>query len=115
MLRRGKHIVTVRTAETKLGPRGQIVEEWHDAGTFRANIQPVSSSEREAIGVNVETVYRLLYFPQVHGSPWPGGAYSRITWNGREYDQLGEAMLSSMSSRTGHVRILMKARGSGVK
>lgn len=115
-LRNGKHTVTVSTATTVQGNRGQLVQQWSEGQTFQVNVQPLSSTEREAIGLAVETVYRIKYFPQQHGGkPWPGGAYTRITWNGREYDQLGEATISSMSERTGHTKILMRARSSEVK
>lgn len=115
-LRHGVHTVTVRPTVKTMGPRGELVASLGEPVEYSVNVQPVSSSEAESLGMQVSTLYRVKYFPQAHGGvPWVGGAYSRITWNGREFDQQGEAMVSSMSPRTGHVKILMAARSSAVK
>lgn len=114
-LRRGVHTVQVQESKTEYVD-GRKKSTLGQPTTYRVNVQPVSTAEREALGLSVDTVYRVKYWPQLHGNiPWVGGAYSRITWNGREFDQHGEALLSSMSPRTGHVKILMTARTSEVK
>lgn len=115
-LRKGRHKVTVRQAVESTNSRGAIVQSWGEPVEYSVNVQPVSTAEAESLGLTVNTVYRLKYWPNEHGGvPWVGGAYSRITWDGREFDQQGEAMVSSMSPRTGHVKVLMSARGSEVK
>lgn len=114
-LRKGKHVVSVRPAAATVNSRGAIVQTWGEPFEYSVNVQPLSSSEVEDLGLKVPTAYRVKYWPGEHGGmPWFGGAYSRITWNGREFDQQGEAMLSSMSPRTGHVKVIMTARSSGV-
>lgn len=115
-LTRGVHTVTVTPRIETIGPRGAIVQSFGQPQKFQCNVKPASTDEREAVGVTVETVYRIKYFPQAHGGkPWAGGTYSRITWDGREFEQIGEGLISSRSPRTGHVKILMKARSSTVK
>lgn len=115
-LRKGKHVVSVRTAVETVDDRGAIVQTWGRPVEYSVNVQPLSSSEVEAFGLKVSTAYRVKYWPQEHGGKqWVGGAYSRISWDRREYDQQGEAMLSSMSPRTGHVTVIMTARTSGVR
>lgn len=115
-LRKGKHTVAVQAMEEEITSRGLVVQKPGAVVTLSVNVQPLQSAEAESIGVSVSTSYRLKYFPNAHGGvPWPGGAYSRITWQGREYDQVGEATLSSMSSTTSHYRVVMKARESQVK
>ncbi|WP_346843738.1 hypothetical protein [uncultured Rothia sp.] len=116
-LRKGRHVVTVQPMhEDTYGSRGAVVQRLGAPVPYQVNVQPLSSSEIEEIGLKVATAYRVKYWPQEHGGvPWAGGPYSRITWDGREFDQQGEAMLSSMSDVTGHVRVVMTARGTEVK
>ena len=123
-LRRGVHTVTVRPMVETVGARGGVVQSLGDPVEVQVNVQPVSTSEVESLssalgtvkGLSVGATYRVKYFPREHGGvPWPGGAYSRITWQGREYDQQGEGLVSSMSSVTGHVKVIMTARSSAVK
>lgn len=79
-----------------------------DSVTVRCNVQPVSAEESQALGLSTATVYRVKYFPGEHGgATWPGGPYARITWRGREFEQRGDALESSMSPRTAHVKVLM--------
>lgn len=115
-LRKGRHTVSVRPAFTEVTDRGALVQRWAEPEAFQVNVQPVSTAEAEALGLTVATVYRIKYWPQEHdGKPWAGGPYSRITWNGREYDQQGDPMESSMSATTGHTKVLMTARASEVR
>lgn len=115
-LRKGKHLVTVRPAYEEVSDRGLLVQRWGVAETYHVNVQPVSTVEAESLGLSVTTTYRIKYWPQAHGGkPWIGGAYSRIIWEGNEYDQQGDPMVSVMSPVTGHVKVFMTARASQVK
>lgn len=106
-VRRGVHEVQVRRVietDSPYGPERHVT----DPVSVQCNVQPVSAEESQALGLSAATVYRLKYFPGEHGgAPWPGGPYSRITWQGREYEQRGDALESSMSPRTAHVKVLM--------
>ena len=113
-LKRGIHTVTVTPISTTNGPYGP--EEPADPVTITCNVQPVSSTERQALGLETSTVYRIRYFPSAHGqAPWPGGPYSLIEWQGRTYHQKGEALTSTMSPRTASVKILMVTQETEVK
>lgn len=112
----GVHTVDVVTRREVMTDRGPVVQEDGIPVTYKVNVQPVSTAEREALGVGVSTVYRIKYFPQAHGGkPWSGGPYSKIIWNGGTYEQLGDPLISSMSPRTGHVKVLMAAQQSEVR
>ena len=106
-VRRGVHEVQVRRVvqtDSPYGPERHVT----DPVTVQCNVQPVNAEESQALGLSTATVYRLKYFPGEHGgAPWPGGPYSRITWRGREFEQRGDALESSMSPRTAHVKVLM--------
>lgn len=114
-LRKGKHRVILIPRREQLSDRGLLVQTDGDPVEYQVNVQPSSTSERQALGITTDTVYRLKYFPQMHGGkPWVGGPYSRILWEGKEYEQLGDPMLTSMSPQTGHVKVMMKAKWSEV-
>jgi len=49
-------------------------------------------------------------------SKWPGGIRSIVEYEGREYDQVGEAKIFKRGSRrTHHFVVRIKARGAEVK
>lgn len=106
-VRRGVHEVQVRRVietDSPYGPERHVT----DPVTVQCNVQPVSAEESQALGLSTATVYRAKYWPGEHGgTPWPGGPYSRIIWRGREFEQRGDALESSMSPRTAHVKVLM--------
>ncbi|WP_461024676.1 hypothetical protein [Thalassiella azotivora] len=77
----------------------------------RGVVQPVQADELQALGAaQTETVYRFI-----GRGPWPGGVHSTVTWDGREWDQLGEAKVYSTGRRTGHIDVLLRARTSEVR
>lgn len=85
---------------------------------LRCNVHPVSAVEREALGLQALTAYRIKYHrtgAPGQSVPWPGGPRSVIVWNGRRFEQQGEALLSSMSPRTGHETIVMQAVSTEVR
>ena len=113
-LRKGVHTVTVTPVQPSAGPYGP--EEPATHVMVRCNVQPVSSKEAAGLAEGVQTVYRVKYFHQEHGqAPWPGGPYSRIEWDGRVFEQRGEAILSSMSATTSHYKVLIVDPSAEVK
>lgn len=76
--------------------------------TVRGSVQPVSAEEAESLGVQAATSYRFI------GREWPGGVHSTAVWEGRTFDQQGEARRYSMSPRTAHVDVILTARSSEV-
>lgn len=113
-LRHGVHTVTVTPVLESDGPYAE--ETLGEPVTVRCNVQPVSAAERQDLGLTTTTAYRIKYFHPVHGGkPWPGGPYSKIDWQGRRFEQRGEALLSSMSPRTAHYKIIMVSQASEVR
>lgn len=113
-LRRGVHEVAVTPIKASDGPYGP--EGHGEPVTVRCNVQPVSTEEAQDMGVSTVTAYRVKYFPGEHGGMgWPGGPYSRVTWRGRVFEQRGDALVSSMSPRTAHVKIIIVDPSSEVR
>lgn len=72
----------------------------------RGIVQPISAEEAEALGQVVTTVYRLLC------RSFPAGGFSRVEWDGREWDVVGEpARQRGVSMATRNVSVLLRARG----
>jgi len=69
------------------------------------HIEKVSTEEATALNSQVATVYRVI-----GRGPWPGGAKSIVKWMGRDWDQLGEAMVYGNGRRTQHFDVLIQAR-----
>lgn len=70
-----------------------------------APTKPVSEAVQTGLGEQVRTNLRVL-----GRGPWPGGPYSEVIWEGRVYDQEGEAAVYSMSARTQHFSVVLTAR-----
>lgn len=102
----GRHTVTV-TPKVAAGKDSVNGTRYVD-GTpvlVKCNVQPIGTDEANNIDLQVHTVYRV-----VGRGAWPGGSKATISWNGRPFDQLGEALVYSMSPRTGHYELLMQAQ-----
>ena len=99
LLTSGPHVVTVTPRPGIRGGRYNTFQ--------RADGTPVKvrgwMSERDA---------SFLFLAPL---PWPGGPHSRVTWEGREFDQQGPARRSTRSPRTAHVEVTLTARSQEVK
>ena len=42
--------------------------------------------------------------------PWPGGPHSLVTWDGRDFDQVGEPLTRRASAGVEHVEVTLRAR-----
>ncbi len=73
----------------------------------RAVVQPLTAVERVDLGLATETTRKVLT-PE----HWPGGLHSRITWDGRDWDQVGEARTYVTGRRSQHDEVVIKARGT---
>jgi uncharacterized protein YfaS (alpha-2-macroglobulin family) len=71
--------------------------------TYRAVVQPISSTENADGGFNTETRYRLrlINYPNILG------AQSQIEWDGKRYSLFGDAMIYNGSPRTAHVEYVI--------
>lgn len=73
--------------------------------TVRGRVQPANAEETTQRGFGVGTYYRFI------GRTFPDGAWSRVEWDGRDWDVEGEPLWSRGSEATRHVTVMLKARG----
>ncbi len=106
LLDRAPHTLTVTPKILETDRYGGTKTVDGEPVEVRGSVQPVSSEESGALGVQVDTTYRFI------GRTWPGGPHSTALWDGRTFDQQGEARRYSMSPRTAHVDVLLTARGA---
>lgn len=106
----GRHRLQVQTARrggtSKYG-NAQIT--YKDPVEVSGNVQAVSSEEIASLGMQTKSVYRVL------ARSWPGGPYSRIFWEGKMFEQRGEARWFTRSAATYHCEVLMVAAGVEIK
>jgi hypothetical protein len=105
---RPRHKITVQPYREQAGSVGQ--KEHVPDGlplTVRCNVHLYSSSELVSFGVRefVDGIIHV-YPPQT----WPWDEYTRITYDGVEYDQDGAAIHKKMSRSTEHYEISIRKR-----
>lgn len=111
ILDRGKHSVTVVPQVTTTDEYGGIVTTDGPPVTVSGcQVQPTTAEESDSLGMQATTIYRVI-----GRGPWPGGIVSRVEWDGREWDQIGEARQYTNGRRTGHFDTLIRARSAEVK
>lgn len=106
LLDRPRHSVTVtEVASTTENPYGGDQPVYTAPTSVKCTVVPVSAPQEIAnLGVQAITTYKIF------ARTWPGGIHSIITWNGRMFDQVGEAEFWDVSPRTSHYEVLMQAR-----
>lgn len=105
MLRRGRHVVTVQNYTTARSERGHRLPEPAGAPvTVACNVQPSHSDEDTDAGLQAILTLRIT------ASTWPGDINSRITYDGHEYDTVGEPMVHAMSRRTAYIEVIARRR-----
>lgn len=78
---------------------------------FEASGASGAQNERSALGgPQADSQYRVT-----GRGPWPGGTHSEVAWNGRIWDQVGEAKVYSVSRRTSHFDARIEVRTAEVK
>ena len=77
--------------------------------SVRCSVQPLSTDEATALGVTINTACTVI------ARSWPGGPYSRVTWQGRQWYQHGETAQHRMSPRTAHDRAVVLAQTAVVR
>jgi hypothetical protein len=98
--------------EVTLTPETESTDEYGNVGRSASGtpvpvtcrVQPLTAAESVAIGQQVNTVYRLI------AREWPAGAFAGVTWDGRDWDILGEPKRSRGGPATQHVTVLIRAR-----
>ena len=108
LLDRGPHVVQVETATPGKGIYNERTFTYAAPVVVRCSVQPVRAEEAAVFGVTPDTAYR------VRCRSWPGGMYSRVTWQGRTWFQHGETQHHTMSPRTAHDAALIVAQAAEV-
>lgn len=72
----------------------------------RGWMRPVSAEERQALGQQSATTYRLF------ARDIPGGPWARVSWDGRDFDAVGEPLVHDSAGVTSldHMTVLLAAR-----
>lgn len=110
LLDRGPHAVTVTPMVEVKDSMGTTLEPGDPIHVGGVALQPVSAEEAEALGVQARTSYTLI-----GRGDWPGGVNSTVTvtagpYEGRTFDQSGEARIYGMSPRTAHYDVTLTSR-----
>lgn len=106
----GRHSLTVWPATVGAPDRyGRKVHAGEHPTLVMANVQFVSSEEKADLGLEAYTVCRVL------ATEWPGGPYSVIEWEGRRFEQHGEALRFDRSTATAHFEVVMVAQTAETK
>lgn len=77
------------------------------------SVQPTSSTGARGGrdgAADPEAAPVTLLMKVIGRGPWPGGPYSRVTFEGRRFDQIGEALVRSTGRRTHHFVVTIRAR-----
>lgn len=72
----------------------------------RCVVNTVDSTEIEALGIQLEDAYRVIC------RRWPGDYRSLITWEGDEYEQVGNVRKYRNGMLSHHDDVLMKRTGA---
>lgn len=76
-----------------------------DPIVVEGNFQYLTASEATELGVEAETVGRIL------ARTWPGGVHARVRWGERWWQQHGEAKWFTRSAATSHAEVTVVATG----
>lgn len=110
ILDKGAHEVTVVPRIETTGEYGEVVlTDGAPVVVPGCQVQPVSAEEADSLGAQATTIYRVL-----GRGPWPGGIVSRVEWDGRTWDQIGEARKYTNGRRTQHFDAIIRARSTEV-
>jgi hypothetical protein len=75
------------------------------AVTHNCSGRPLSAKEKVERGIAVSEVYYRL----VAEVTWSGGINSRVTFDGRSFEQVGEAEFHKRNPITQHAKVLLRA------
>lgn len=108
----GPEVLQVWPERTIRDARGNYVRQPVKTGpgiAVRGRMQPASSEETATDGQLVSTLWAFI------GRVFPAGPWAAVTWDGRDWDVVGEpAVHRGASPRTSHVSVLLRARSPRV-
>lgn len=112
-LDRGPHTVVVT-------PKLKVLNRYNDydlvdgipVTVSGVSVQPVARRTLNSLGngTQVNSTHRII-----GRGPWPGGVHSTIEYDGRVWDQSGEAEVHNTGWRTHHFTVLIRAQSAEVK
>lgn len=75
---------------------------------LKGNLYPLDASEVESFGLqNVES--RLFH---LHRGQWPGNQFSKITFEGSKWEQIGPTSVYNKGRMTSHTRVVFRRIGA---
>lgn len=105
MLANGPHVVTVFPEVESDDGYGTVLRVPDGTGVeVRGWMQPVRAEELAALGQQARTTYKLI------AAAVPGGAWSKVLWEGREYEPVGEPVEHGVGMTLAHSTVLLAAR-----
>lgn len=106
LLDTGPHTVLVQQRVASENSRGQTVyTNVGDATPVRCSVQPLSASESGFGGLQAVTKRFIV------SRTWPGDILSSITFDGYDWDTVGDPQHLDMSPATDHWEIIIEKRG----
>lgn len=100
----GPDVITVRPEIETTDFYGNPVRVPGAPVQVRCRVQPLSTSDSAAVPNSVGSTYRVI------ARDLPGGSWSIVTWQGRDWDIIGERQLSNGSGMTRHCKFLITSR-----
>lgn len=111
-LRIPRETLTIENPTVKIGSEGQMTrgEPYSAPVTVRINTYPLDATELELNPGLINTISRRVYARD----GWPGHQYSRITYQGELWEQVGPAVEYSVGMLTQHVQVTIRRTPSGL-
>lgn len=101
-------VTVMKTATDRAGVKESVPDR---TVTVPCKIEPVSATEMAARGMQdygtaAVTAMKIL------ADDWPGGIFSEIDWNGRKFNQAGEALRHTAGYFTQGVSVIIAAQNA---
>lgn len=103
----GRDVVTLypeKVVTDVLGNPGKRVPDMDNPVELTGRVQPVSFTETDANGQQVQSRWRFIT------RSFPAGAWALVTWDGRDFDVVAEVARRNGSDTTQHVTVILQAR-----
>lgn len=111
ILDRPKHEAIVQRREQRATPHGSALAAVGGPVAVPCTVRALTAAEAAELGLGTETIYRVI------ARDWPGDVLSLVTWQGEQWEPIGQPLRFDGSPRTQHWEVRMKQvspDGSGV-
>lgn len=111
-LRIARETLTVENPTVTHGSEGQLTRgaPWSPPVTVRVNTYPLSATELELNPGLTNVVTRKVFVRE----EWPGHQYSKITYEGQAYEQVGPAVEYDTGVLTKHTQLIIRKVSNGL-